>query len=170
MAEPGDTDWDDIVERHAERVYRVSLRILGIVEDAEDVAQEVFAEAFRTAAASPVESWTGLLVRLAALRSIDRLRRRRPAQALRDTDKVSLAEPIEDVLATELAEMLRQAIAQLPDQQAAVFAMTHFEELSREEVSASLRISPEGVSTALYKARRRLVQRLAVYTSNGESR
>jgi RNA polymerase sigma factor (sigma-70 family) len=50
----------------------------------------------------------------------------------------------------------------LPDQQATVFAMSHFEQLSRDDVAAALGISPEAVSTALYKARKRLLTQLTV--------
>jgi RNA polymerase sigma-70 factor (ECF subfamily) len=163
-------DWNRIVERHAKRVFRVALRIVGSVQDAEDIAQDVFTEAFRLHAAGPIQSWTGLLVRLATLRSLDRLRRRRPEHELRDGDRVSSLEPIEEVLATELADWLRNAIAQLPDQQATVFTMVHFERLSREEVSANLGISTEAVSTSLYKARQRLLAQMTVYNNDGESR
>ena len=72
-------DWDRIVERHAKRVFRVAMRILRSVQDAEDVSQDVFTEAFQLHKAGPVQSWTGLLVRLATLRSLDRLRRNRPS-------------------------------------------------------------------------------------------
>ena len=170
MTESELPNWDRIVERHAERVFRVALRIVGSVHDAEDVSQDVFSEAFRLHQAGPIQSWAGLLVRLATLRSIDRVRRRRPVQTLRDGDKVSSVEPFEEILATELADWLRKAIVQLPDQQATVFVMVHFEHLSRGEVSASLGISSEAVSTALYKGRQRLLAQMAVYNNNGESR
>lgn len=156
-------DWDRIVELHATRVFRVALRILRSVPDAEDVSQDVFTEAFRLHRAGPVQSWTGLLVRLATLRSLDRLRRHRPCVELREGDKVSTIEPAEEAVATELADWLRKAIARLPDQQATVFVMHHFEQLSREQISAALGVSPVAVSTALYKARQRLLSQLAVY-------
>jgi RNA polymerase sigma-70 factor (ECF subfamily) len=161
-------DWNGIVERHAKRVLRVAQRILGSVQDAEDVSQDVFAEAFRLHRSGPVQSWTGLLVRLATLRSLDRLRRLRPAAELRDSDRVTTVEPFELAAADELAQWLRQAMARLPDQQAAVFAMVHFEQFSRDDVSAALGISPEAVSTALYKARQRLLEFLAVFNRGDE--
>jgi RNA polymerase sigma-70 factor (ECF subfamily) len=169
VAETDLPDWDRIVERHAKRVLGVALRILGSVQDAEDVSQDVFVEAFRLHQAGPVQSWTGLLVRLATLRSLDRLRRHRPTAELRESDRMLTVEPFQEASAAELAVWLRGAMGRLPDQQATVFVMYHFEQLSREEVSASLGISPEAVSTALYKARQRLLEQLAVF-NRGESR
>jgi RNA polymerase sigma-70 factor (ECF subfamily) len=162
-------DWDRIVERHANHVFRVARRILGSVQDAEDVSQDVFTEAFRMHKKGPIQSWTGLLVRLATLRSIDRLRRHRPSVALRESDRLSTAEPFDEAAATELAQWLRKAMAHLPDQQATVFAMIQFEQLSRNEVSATLGISLESVSTTLYKARQRLLSKLGVF-NRGDSK
>src|SRR5271165_6350316 len=124
-------DWDRIIERHAKSVFRVAFRILGSVQDAEDVSQEAFAEAFRVHKAGPIQSWTGLLVRLATLRSIDRLRRKRPTVELREWDRVSTLQPFEELAASELAQWLRKAIQRLPDREAAVFALVHFEQSSR---------------------------------------
>ncbi|QDT24953.1 ECF RNA polymerase sigma factor SigE [Gimesia panareensis] len=155
-------NWAQIVNRHGKRVFRIANRILGSVHDAEDVSQEVFTEAYRMHQAGPVQSWTGLLVRLATLRAIDRLRGTRLAKELHDNDHVSTIEPFDELTARELAQWLRAAIARLPDQQATVFALVHFEHLSRDEVASSLDISPESVSTALYKARQRLILQISV--------
>lgn len=163
MTDTESPDWNEIVKRHGKRVFRVSLRILGSVHDAEDVAQDVFSEAYRLHRQGPVQSWTGLLVRLATLRSIDRLRRTRQSVALRDEDRLTTVEPIEEAVATELAHWLRQAVVQLPDQQATVFVMYHFEHLSHEEIAMNLGISREAVGTALYKARQQLLEQLAVF-------
>jgi RNA polymerase sigma-70 factor (ECF subfamily) len=162
-------DWDRIVDRHAQRVFRVALRILKSVQDAEDVSQDVFAEAFRVHKSGPVQSWTGLLVRLATLRSLDRLRRNRPSVELRDSDRISIVEPLDELEAKELARWLQTALAQLPDQQATVFVMQYYEHLSREEISTALGVSAESVSAALYKARQRLLQQLAVF-NQGDSK
>lgn len=169
MADNEQPHWNQTVDRHGSRVFRIALRILGSVHDAEDVSQDVFVEAYRLHDAGAVQSWTGLLVRLATLRAIDRLRRRRPAETLREDDRVSTTGPYEEAAAKELAEWMRTAMARLPDQQAAVFAMVQFEKLSRDQIATNLGISPEAVSTALYKARQRLLSQLSVF-NEGNSR
>ncbi|MFI5382378.1 MAG: RNA polymerase sigma factor [Tepidisphaerales bacterium] len=168
MADRELPDWDGIVEHHARRVFRVAMRILRSIHDAEDVSQDVFTEAFRLHKAGPIQNWTGLLVRLATLRSLDRLRHNRPWVELRECDGISTVEPFDEMGARELARWLQKALAQLPDQQAAVFVMHHFEQLSRDEVSAALDVSPEAVSAALYKARQNLLKELAVF-NHGDS-
>jgi RNA polymerase sigma-70 factor (ECF subfamily) len=169
MAGGEDLHWNEIVDRYGRRVFRIAVRILGSTHDAEDVSQDVFAEAYRLQQVGPVQSWIGLLVRLATMRSIDRLRRTRPEIDLQNRDPVSTIEPFEEATAKELAEWLRDAVALLPVQQAAVFAMVHFEQLSRDQIADNLGISPEAVSTALYKARQRLRSQLSMIDT-GESR
>jgi RNA polymerase sigma-70 factor, ECF subfamily len=149
-------NWREIVEKHSLRVFRVAMRILGNVQDAEDVAQEVFTEAYQKHRAGPIQSWTGLLVRLSTLRSLDLLRRRKPNQEFLEHDKFSSLDPFQQVAANELASRLRLAVGQLPDQQATVFVMAHYEQMTREEIASYLSVSTESVSTSLYKARKRL--------------
>jgi RNA polymerase sigma factor (sigma-70 family) len=55
-----------------------------------------------------------------------------------------------------LASRLRRCIRDLPDQQAAVFALFYFEHLSREEIAEALETTVGAVSTALSKGRRSL--------------
>jgi len=161
MTEDELPDWDRIVEHHAKRVFRVALRILRSVQDAEDVSQDVFTEAFRLHRKGPVLNWTGLLVRLATLRSLDRLRRNRPFVELRNDDTMVTVGPPEEAGARELADWLRKAIAQLPDQQATVFVMHYYEQISRDEIAAIMGVSSDAVSAALHKARQRLLTQLA---------
>jgi len=153
-------NWNMIVQRHAERVYRIAYRILGSVHDAEDVSQMVFTEAFRAHANGPVQSWSGLFARMATLRAIDVLRHRRTTVTIAEEAHRSQAEPHDHAVGAELAAWLRDATRKLPAQQAAIFSLTHFEQLDRNEVAAILCVSPETVSTALYKSRQRLLKQL----------
>lgn len=154
-------DWEQVVKDSARVVYRVALRILGNEHDAEDVAQDVFCEAMKLPGSTKVTDWPGMLRRMATLRAIDRLRRRRPTQTVDDLFE-SDVNPSHFAEQRELADRLRQAIARLPKQQAAVFSLAYLESLPRIEIAACLNISPTAVSTALYKAREKLKSLLTV--------
>ena len=160
-------DWETIARKHGPRVFRVAYRILGSVQDAEDVSQEVFLEAFRVYEAGPVQSWIGLLVRLATLRSLDHRRRKRPNVELDERDCQHVDDPAARLVKAELAERLRHAVSSLADQQATVFVMAFYEQMSRDAIAETLDISPESVSTSLYKARQRLSQ--VLFPSREES-
>lgn len=169
MSEPNAPDWGKVIEKHAERVFRIAYRILGSVHDAEDVSQDVFTEAMAVHKAGPVRTWTGLMVRLATVRSIDRLRKeqgRLEPLASANVNPSATQRPDQELIAAELATWLRGEIRMLPDQQAAIFSLAYFEQLSRNEIATALNVSPEAVSTTLYKARKKLSSRLAVIHGN----
>lgn len=156
------TDWDARVREHGPAVLRIAFRILGVVADAEDVTQDVFCEAWRIHTSHSVANWPGLLRRMAVLRALDKLRRRRADAPLAENSLGHDRDaPPEVAMARELADRLRQCIRQLPDQQAAVFSLFYFEHLSREEIAEAVDATPGAVSTALSKARRTLKSSLA---------
>lgn len=148
-------DWERVVAENARDVYRVAFRMLGSEHDAEDVTQDVFCEALRIAESREIDDWAGMLRRIAALRSYDRLRRRRETVGL-DVGSHIDADPSAEAVANELAVRLREAIGELSEQEAAVFSLRYFNSLSRDEIASSLEIAPAAVSTALYKARQKL--------------
>ena len=151
------TNWDAVVRENGPAVLRIAYRILGTVADAEDVTQEVFCEAWRMHLSRTVENWPGMLRRIAVVRALDKLRRRRPSTQLKETHLGHDQDgPVQVAMAHELADRLRECIGRLPKQQAAVFSLFHFEHLTREEIAVALDTSAGGVSTALSKARRTL--------------
>lgn len=155
-------DWNRIVEENARRVAQIAVRILGSEHDADDVAQEVFAEAFLVHRREKVLDWTGLLVRLATYRSLDRRRSRRVALSLDQLDfpsqRTGDSQPDE-----EFIEWLRTEIASLPVRQAAVITLLCFQGMSRDEVAKALDITPENVSATLYQARKRLKESVTLF-------
>jgi RNA polymerase sigma-70 factor (ECF subfamily) len=155
------TDWEAIVRQHGEVVSRTALRILGRSADVEDVCQEVFFEAYRFQQSSRVDNWGAFLCRLATVRSLDRLRKRRPTTPLTGSETSSTSSnPLNAAIAEELAVRLRHALAQLPQQQAAVFTLRYFESMTNTEIASTLEISSSAVSTALAKARTALAAAL----------
>lgn len=151
------TDWDALVQEQSAAVLRIACRILSVGADAEEVAQDVFVEAWQMQATQEVRNWPGLLRRMAVLRSLDRLRRRRVTfpydeQCLADDRTV----PPDVIMRRELAHRLRQSLCDLPEQQAAAFSLFYFDHCSRDEIADELATTPGAVSSALSKARRAL--------------
>ncbi len=150
-------DWNDLVRRHGATVFGVAWRILGHAVDAEDIVQEVFLEVQQSAASKAVKKWDPFLRRVATFRALDRLRRRKSTVPIDDVFAAAGDhDPQAIAIGNELEARLRESIAGLPKQQAAVFCLRYFEDLSYEQIARSLKISPAAVATALHKARSKL--------------
>lgn len=155
-------DWARLVREHESMIFGTAWRILGHVQDTEDAVQEVYLQAHRLHRDGRVHHWAPLLRRLAACRALDRLRRRRPTSPLDGLALAAAADaPEQAALQQELADRLRQAVAQLADREAEVFCLHHFEDLTNEQIAQVLDLRPGAVANALYKARLRLQTLLA---------
>lgn len=159
-------DWNRITEEHASAVWQTALRLLHNQADAADCFQETFLAAFELAQRQHVHNIRGLLLRLATTRSIDRLRQRnRRSRQESDGDDwqhLASAEPGPDAEAQtqELAGRLRQAIGQLPPQEAKVFCLRYFNDLSYQEIARELGIKTGAAGVLLHRAKSKLRQLL----------
>jgi RNA polymerase sigma-70 factor (ECF subfamily) len=137
------------------------------VQDAEDVAQEVLLAFYRDRA-DPAGPCGGLLVRMAVLRAIDHLRRRRRHVCV---NGLALADPGSgpeaEAVGSELVERLHDGVARLPPREAEVFCFRYFHDLPYDDIARTLNISREAVAVALHKARARLRNILGESVSGG---
>jgi RNA polymerase sigma-70 factor (ECF subfamily) len=159
--------WEAIVREHGPAVYRTAWRIVRDVQDAEDVTQEVLLAFYRNHSGHS-DPCGGLLVRMAVLRAIDHLRRRRRTVSV---DGLSLADPSqgpeEEAIGSELVERLHDGIARLPAREAEVFCFRYFHDLSYDAIAEGLGISRDAVAVALHKARSKLRAFLGQSVSGG---
>src|SRR5207248_3373631 len=103
-----------------------------------------------------VRNWGALLRRLAACRALDLLRkRRRTIDLTAEPPAPKSSRPDAAAVATETADLLRGALARLPDRAAEVFSLRYFGDLSNPDIAAALGITPGAVAVALNKARAR---------------
>src|SRR5262245_1042490 len=131
------SEWDEVVDRHARLVYGVAFRIVGQVQDAEDVAQETFREAFELSRQAIVTDWRGCRCRIARLRAIDLVRKKGRQRPLARDQAFQSIEPPAEAEARELAERLQASLPDLPRQAAAVFSLMFFEQMSRDEIAGA---------------------------------
>lgn len=139
-------------------VFRLAVSIVGL-QDAADVTQQVFLQAFRSIGQfqgrSRFETW---LYRLAANEALQHLRRnrRRKNQSL-DWEPMDRTRDSEHV---ERKEMLEQALARIDPELRSIFLLREVEGLSYRDIADTLAI-PEGtVGSRLNRARRELRQHL----------
>ena len=156
------TDWKTIVEQYGGLVWATACRLVGNCADASDCFQETFLEAVKISRREPVRDWSGLLRHLATARALDllrvRCRRRDRIEVMADPDALVSreADPGQEAEAAELAERLRAVLAQLPQDQAAVFCLSCLDKLSYREIGERLGVTTNAVGVLLHRARGRL--------------
>lgn len=147
---------DSLYVTFAPMVAGICWRILGHRADAEDAVQETFLKACEVSGREPVRNWPGLLRRLATTTALGRLRSRRKGNP--DVEELLSREhsPPEALEQKELQARLREAIAKLPPRDAEVFCLRYLENLSHEDIVQALELPYASVTSAIYRARKRL--------------
>ncbi len=160
-------DWQLITEKHGPRVWQIAYRLLGNHSDAADCFQETFLAALEVSRRQHVRNLPGLLARLATTRAIDRLRQRgrqeRYRTAAQEAPSASAwdGNPADGAETGELTKRLRQAIGELPPQEANAFCLRYFSEMSYRQIAKELGIKTSAAGVLLHRAKARLRERLA---------
>ena len=152
-------DWDRIVSNYGQMVFSVAWHVLGNTADAEDVTQEVFLEVLRVQRTQmpQIQHLPSFLRRVATLRALDALRKRKPHDSVHGLQVAAQERlPEKEAAFEELKQRLRAEVAKLPKQQAAVYCLHAFEQMSHDQIAACLKISKSAVAVGLHKARRSL--------------
>ena len=158
--------FDELYQRHSERVRRFLFTLTWDQDTAEDYLQESFLRLYRARHNSA--SWRDLrsyLIRIAknVYLAQDR-RKRRCGEVSLSTENRNGYRPFEDIRASERVEpevrlmeayrrfKLRQAIGALPVAQRLVFVMSHFEEMRYSEIADVLRVPVGTVKSRMFAA------------------
>ncbi len=143
-----------IVDATGDQLVRLSARILGSVEDAEDAVQEAYLKAYRALLEgqfdrrSSVKTW---LYRIATNTSLDALRSRKSRQAVLD---VAVGEAgVENAEARLALSELAGWLSVLPDEQRVAIILSAVEGLSSAEIGEVLGCSEGAVEQRLVRAR-----------------
>jgi RNA polymerase sigma-70 factor, ECF subfamily len=151
-----------LMRRYNERIYRAARSIVRDEQEAEDVMQQAYVNAFthlrQFNGSAQFSTW---LTRIAINEALARVRRRGRYEAL--DDDLSNVEPFmstnpvqnpeRQAFVGELRGLLEWAIDTLPDGMREVFVLRDVEGLSTAEVAESLEVSEDVVKTRLSRGR-----------------
>ena len=150
-----------MVNRYHRSVFNISLRMLGNVQDAEDVTQTTFGNAFAALDSyDPRYRFFSWIYRMTVNESLNTLKRRRKVVSL-DGSFDFPAPAISDTTA-EAEDRVGSALLELKPDDRAVVVLRHFVSFSYEEISDVLGVPVKTVKSRLFTARERLRQSLLI--------
>ncbi|MGA8994662.1 MAG: RNA polymerase sigma factor SigE [Nocardioidaceae bacterium] len=159
--------WDEIVETHSARVYRLAYRLTGNPHDAEDLTQEVFVRVFRSLSSYTPGTFEGWLHRITTNLFLDQARRKAKIRfdALADDADNRLPSrglpPDTQVLDGLFDDDVESALAALPPDFRAAVVLCDIEGLSYEEIADVLGLKLGTVRSRIHRGRTMLRQALA---------
>ena len=163
-AATGDSEaFEQIVVRHERRVLTLSWRLLGTMEDAQDAAQEVFLRTFkylhRFDTQKPFEPW---IVRMTVnvCRDLGRKRQQRGSVLVDAGEEFDRAEqqdhrsdPHSELNAEQQRQLLRRALADLPEKERTAFVLRDIEGMTTAETAEALGSSEATIRSQISSAR-----------------
>jgi RNA polymerase sigma-70 factor (ECF subfamily) len=161
---------NDLMDRHAEKLFHYLLRSLQDEDDASDLAQETFVRVYsnRTKFDSSQKFSTWLYAIASNLvRDRYRWRSRHPQVSLdaengrmetdlKDTLRTAEPGPDEQMQTEERAATVRRAVAGLPQELRQPLILAVYHGMSQAEIAQILRCSIKAVETRIYRARQHL--------------
>jgi RNA polymerase sigma-70 factor (ECF subfamily) len=162
-AEGFEAAFEQLFARYRERVYAIAFRVVGNAVDAMDVVQESFALLFRKLHAfrggSLFSTW---LFRIVVNCSIDHRRKRDGngrVHAMSLDSGATMVDPVDEspspehrAQTVELGDQVQQAISLLSPKLRAILALRYLEDMSYDELAATLGLSLGTVKSRLARA------------------
>lgn len=178
----GDTRaFELLVEKYKHPVMNLIYRSLPDATEAEDLAQTVFVQVYKSAsryeAAARFSTWLFTIARNLCLNEIRR-RSRHPAESMeghsddgetppKQWEDLKLPAPGHQLLEGELEEKIQEALDDLPENQRTALLLCRNEELAYEEIAAVLGCSLSATKSLIHRARETLKLRLKPYLQTG---
>lgn len=158
-----------LVTNYQDLVYNTALGIVQNSADAEDVAQEVFIQVYRSIdqfkGDARLSTW---IYRITTTKALDHIRSRKRKKrfafitSLFGPNDELVHEPVDfqhpgvALDRKEQAALLFQMINQLPENQKVAFTLHKTEELSYQEIAEVMQLSVSAVESLLFRARQNL--------------
>ena len=175
---------EKIVERYENQLFTFGLKMCGHVQDAEDIVQETFLNAFRYLDRFREETKLRNWLFKIATRACIRKRRKKKCEPDKEISLESFVQkdgsharyeipdwsddPSNNVLRSELKKVIDAAVLSLPTKYRLVFNLRDIEGFNTEETAEILGISAQSVKTRLHRARFFLREKISNHFVEGK--
>lgn len=163
----------ELMSLYRDSIYYMLIRMVKNKDDAEDLTLMTFGKAFRYLDKyTPKYAFSTWLYRIALNNSIDflRVKNNMPQyfeEDLYTTNTTSIVDqsednlqrtPEEEVIDKQRLQLLRAAVAELPDKYRRVIELRYYEDLAYEEIAQRLELSLSNVKIQILRAKQMLTQ------------
>jgi RNA polymerase sigma-70 factor (ECF subfamily) len=171
-----------LIDKYKQPIINLLCRTLPDPTEAEDLAQNVFVQVFRSAhryqQTAKFSTWIFTIARNLCLNEIRR-RSRHPAESLDEAQTESDDQPArqfedtkarsatDDLLKNELVRKVEEALAELPEKQRAAILLFRQDDVSYEDIAKILKCSLSATKSLIHRGRETLKQRLKPYLKSG---
>lgn len=170
-----------LVEQHQQMVFRTCMGFLHNKDDADDLTQDVFIQAFQSLAQfkgkSAFSTW---LYRIAVNASLNKIRKsplkvmfRRFENIAGSKDKKEIYPPVPDkedpeniLIRQEHIEWVRRALDSLPENQRTAIVLSKYDDLSQKEIAEIMKTTEGAVEALLQRAKKNLREKLSAGRKN----
>jgi RNA polymerase sigma-70 factor, ECF subfamily len=174
--------FETLVEKYKLPVVNLVARTIHDFTEAEDIAQHVFVQVYKSAHRYEVTAkFSTWLFTIARNLSLNELRRRSRHRAdslnetfadddehpVRQAPDLRTTGPTEQLLRDELETKVEEAIAELPEKQRTALLMCRHEEFSYEEIAKVIGCSLSATKSLIHRARETLKEKLKPYLRSG---
>ena len=173
----------ELVEKYKQPLFNFVFRTLRDETETEDVAQNTFLQVWKSRAryerTAKFSTWLFTIARTLCLNEIRR-RSRHPAESLEEThpehddqpsrqyEDKKIFLPTQNVLHSELAKKIEEALAELPENQRTAILLCRQDEVSYEEIAEILGCSLSATKSVIHRGRETLKEKLKPYLQTGD--
>ncbi len=166
-----------LVERYQDRLYNTLVRVLGSRDDASEVLQDAFVQAYTKLesfrGSSQFYTWLYRVALNLACSHRRRTTRRRGEQSVDQIRERSGMEPVDTslqpeqtALRSEQAELVQAALLEISDEHRQILVLREMEDYSYETIAEILELPVGTVRSRLFRARLQLKEQLEMLSLN----
>jgi RNA polymerase sigma-70 factor (ECF subfamily) len=170
-----------LVEQYQQMVFRTCMGFLHNKDDADDLTQDVFIQAFQSLRGFKREAaFSTWIYRIAVNASLNKVRKSSKNFILQRLDSIFPSEkgkeislPVTDgenpeniLIGHEHIEWVRKMLDSLPEKQRTAFVLSKYDDMSQKKIAEIMNTTEGAVEALMQRARKNLREKLLAYRKN----